>query len=382
MSLDKAKLIKLNDLVSLHFRRKHIIVLNPEEKQESIKELNGNIEYDKSEWKLPEKFQTAVTEISENSQLSNEEKILSIFEQLCRNYVYDDNLISYIQKIDDESYDLPDWYGRDVDENWERNREEHNRRVCYEVSRYLAKAIQELFKDKDDVNVCILWDKGNTHYFVGLTCDEYSITLDSDNFNNIKDLTRIKAELTAQGIVILDDKKGKFTSALNKFNQDRSDDAIKKIENEIDYNNTFNQNTENQTSDKNEEPENITFLKNAIEILKEKYNIDSQGIFEYMKEIVDIRLGPESRKKVWKKIEGKDNKATRYIRCLVLKVDNQEYILDVDKMLIRTFDEEEFGREDTDFIPYKDLSRDWGEPYDGTWLIAKVNSSLKYKTKC
>lgn len=85
-----------------------------------------------------------------------------------------------------------------------------------------------------------------------------------------------------------------------------------------------------------------------------------------MKEIVDIRLGPESRKKVWKKIEGKDNKATRYIRCLVLKVDNQEYILDVDKMLIRTFDEEEFGREDTDFIPYKDLSRDWVEPYDGT----------------
>lgn len=366
MSLDKAKLIKLNDLVSLHFRRKHIIVLNPEEKQESIKELNGNIEYDKSEWKLPEKFQTAVTEISENSQLSDEEKILSIFEQLCKNYVYDDNLISYIQKIDDESYDLPDWYGRDVDENWERNREEHNRRVCYEVSRYLAKAIQELFKDKDDVNVCILWDKGNTHYFVGLTCDEYSITLDSDNFNNIKDLTRIKAELTAQGIVILDDKKGKFTSALNKFNQDRSDDAIKKIENEIDNNNTFNQNTENQTSDKNEEPENIIFLKNAIEILKEKYNIDSQGIFEYMKEIVDIRLGPESRKKVWKKIEGKDNKATRYIRCLVLKVDNQEYILDVDKMLIRTFDEEEFGREDTDFIPYKDLSRDWVEPYDGT----------------
>ena len=365
MNLDKEKLIRLNDLVSLHFRRKHIIVLNPEEKQENMEDLNGNIEYDKSEWKLPEKFQTVVNEIIQNIQLSNEEKILSIFEQLCKNYIYDDNLISYIQKIDDESYDLPDWYGREIDKNWKKNREEHNRRVCYEVSRYLAKAIQELFENKKDANVCILWDKGNTHYFVGLTCDEYSITLDSDNFNNIKDLTRIKAELTAQGIVILDDKDRKFTNALNKFNENRSSDAIKKIENEMN-NTTLNPNIENQTSYRTEEPENIIFLKNAIEILKGKYNIDSQGIYEYMKEIVDIKLGPESRKKVWKKIEGKDNKATRYIRCLVLNVDNQEYILDVDKMLLRTFDEDEFNKENSDFIPYKDLSRDWGEPYDGS----------------
>ena len=365
MSLDKTKLINLNDLVSLHFRRKHIIVLNPEEKQDDIEELNGNIEYDKSEWKLPANFQKLVNEIAKNSQLNNEDKILSIFEQLCKNYIYDDNLISYIQKIDDESYDLPDWYGRDIDENWEKNREEHNRRVCYEVSRYLAKALIELFKDRDDVNICILWDKGNTHYFVGLTCNEYSITLDSDNFNNIKDLTRIKADLTAQGIVILDDKDRKFASALDKFNENRSNDAIKKIENEID-NNTLSQNIENQTSQQTQEPENVTFLKNAIEILKEKCNIDSQGIYEYMKEIIDIKLGPEPRKKVWKKIEGKDNKATRYIRCLVLNANNQEYILDVDTMILRTFDEEEFKKEDAEFIPYKDLSRDWGEPYDGS----------------
>ena len=30
------------------------------------------------------------------------------------------------------------------------------------------------------------------HYFVGLTCDDYSVALDTDNFFNIKDLTRLK----------------------------------------------------------------------------------------------------------------------------------------------------------------------------------------------
>ena len=367
MSINIEKLNKLNDLVSLHFRRKHIMVLDPEENIEDVEDLNTNILYDKSEWKIPEKLHTLIEELSKNSKLSNEDKILSIFENICRDYIYDDNLISYIQKIDDESYDLPDWYGRDIDENWEKNREQHNRRVCYEVSRYLAKALTELFKDRDDVNICILWDKGNTHYFVGLTCNEYSLTLDTDNFNNIKDLTRIKAELTAQGIVILDDKENKFKIALDRFNENRSNDAIKKIENEISNNETI-ENPDLETSNLNqtEESEDIIFLRNAIEILKEKYGIDSQGLFEYMKEIIDIKLGAQSRKKVWKKIEGKDNKATRYIRCLVINVDDQEYILDVDEMLLRTFDEQEFNREDTNFIPYKELSRDWGEPYDGS----------------
>lgn len=38
-----------------------------------------------------------------------------------------------------------------------------------------------------------------------------------------------------------------------------------------------------------------------MEVLATKYNVDSQGIFEYMKEIIDIRLGSENREKIWKK---------------------------------------------------------------------------------
>ena len=367
MSINIEKLKQLNDKVSLSFRRKHIIVLNPADKQENEDSTNADIEYDKTEWKIPNKLSYLINELSQSSYLNNEDKILMIFEKICKGYVYDDNLISYIQKIDDESYELPDWYGREVDQEWEKNREQHNRRVCYEVSRYLAESLKEIFKDNDDYNVCILWDKGNTHYFVGLTCNDYSITLDTDDFNNIKDLTRLKTGLTAQGIVVLDDKEDKFKNALDKFNENKREDSIMKIEDDI-SDGTINSksNEENKDFNLTEENDNINFIKNAIEILRDKYDIDSQGLFEYMKEIIDIKLGPESRKKVWKKLDGNDNKATRYIRCLVLDINNQKYIIDVDRRELRTFDEEEFKRDNPEFIPYKDLSRDGEEPYDGT----------------
>ena len=367
MSIDVEKLNKLNKLVSLFFRRKHIIVLNPKDKQKNEIDPNANITYDKSEWKIPDKLSYLVNELSESSYLNNEDKILMIFEKICKGYIYDDNLISYIQKVDDDSYELPDWYGREINEKWEKNREKHNRRVCYEVSRYLAESLNELFKDNDDYNICILWDKGHTHYFVGLSCNDYSITLDTDDFDNIKDLTRLKTGLTAQGIIILDDKENKFKNALDKFNKNRSQDSIKKIEQDIATNTaSSNINIDNQSSISTDENDDIAFIRNAIEILKDKYKIDSQGLFEYIKEIVDIKLGPEKRKKVWKKIEGKDGKATRYVRCLVLDMDDQKYIIGVEESILRTFNEEEFKSEDAVFIPYKELSRDSDELYDGT----------------
>ena len=352
MKINMDKLIKLNDLVTTSFRRKHIIVLNPEFERENNQELNANVIYDKAEWKIPQGIQSLIYELSQNDELSSEEKILLIYEQICKDYIYDDNLISYIQKIDDDSYALPDWYGRDVDEEWEKNREHHNRRVCYEVSRYLATSLTELLKNDEKFNVTILWDKGLTHYFVGLTCGEYSITLDVDDFNNIKDLTRIKAGLTAEGIVILEDNEGQFKRALDKFNSGRSKDAIKKMQSSI-----FEDipNIESSNADQIEEPDSIVFLKNAIEILKNKYDIDSQGIYEYIKEIVDVTLGPQARKKIWKEIKGNTGKDTRYIRCLLLDVNSKKYIVDVDKMLLRRFDEQELKMEDSDFIPYKDL---------------------------
>lgn len=367
MSIDKAKLLRLNDLVSVYFRRKHKIVLNPAVKERNEESLDDDIIYDKAEWKISDELQEFVERVARNIQLSAEEKILAIFEKIGKEYIYDDNLISYIQKLDDEEYDLPDWYGRDIDEKWEKNRDTHKRRVCYELSRYYAKALTELTKYNEDYSVCILWDKGHTHYFVALTCSDYSVTLDMDDFNNIKDLTRLKAGLTAQGVAILEDREGKFKNALDRFNSGRSNDAIKKIESDIQSEKDgTSSNEENQLNLQEEGNEDLVFIKNALEILTQKYGIDSQGLYEYMKEIVDIKLGPEARKKIWKKIDGKNDRETRYIRCLVLDIDNQRYLLDVDRAILRDFDEEELHRENPEFIPYKELTRDWGEIYDGS----------------
>lgn len=368
MNTNIERIIELNKLVNLEFRNKHKIILNPNEETGVSEYLNNDIMLDRAKWKIPERISPLVEYLSKNSMLSNEDKILMIYDVLCRNYVYDDNILSYLKKIEedddrddrDDIYALPDWYAREVGTDWEENRESHNRRACYEVSRYLAESLRTMFKDDNKYDTCIFWNKNLTHYFVGLTCDDYSVALDLDNFFNIKDLTRLKTGLTAEGIKVLDDKKGKFKKALDKFNEGRSVHSITKIEAEIE-----NRNKNGEISN-DEDFDDITFLNNAIEILKEDSDLDSQGLFEYMKEIVDIKLGSKARRKVWKKLEGTSKENTRYIRCLLLGSKGKKYIIDVDEKQIMPFDEEEFNKENSVFIPYKELSRDWDDRYDGT----------------
>ena len=55
MSINIEKIIKLNNLVGLEFRTKHIIVLNPNGEQIDLKDLGDNIMYDKAEWKITDK---------------------------------------------------------------------------------------------------------------------------------------------------------------------------------------------------------------------------------------------------------------------------------------------------------------------------------------
>ncbi len=357
MVTDVKKLRRFNDLLSKHSQRRHIIVLDPNGKYKNIEQPDEEVEYDKNEWKIPESISTWINELEKKSIFSTEEKILLLYQKLCKDYTYDDNLISYIRKSDDDTFLLPDWYGRDTDEKWEENRGQHNRRVCFELSRYLVTSLNELLKNKEGFHTCILWDKGLTHYYVALTCGEYSITLDTDDFTNIKDLTRLKTGLTAEGIKIWEDENGKFQKALEQFNKKRSEYSIDRISDDI----------KSQEFEPEEESEDIMFLKNAIKVLIEKYDIDSQGIFEYMKEIVDIKHGPEKRKKVWKRIEGEDEKATRYIRCLTVNLDGKEYIIDGDKGILRPFDAKEFDKKDAEFFRFNNpnIGKDTIEHYDG-----------------
>ena len=122
MITDITKLKRFNNLLSTHSQRKHVIVLNPNGSYKNDDQLTEEIEYDKSDWGIPESISTWISELGKKTNLSMEEKILLLYQKLCNDYTYDDNLISYIKKSADDTFLLPDWYGRDVDEKWEENR--------------------------------------------------------------------------------------------------------------------------------------------------------------------------------------------------------------------------------------------------------------------
>lgn len=347
MKVNIEKLIELNEIQSLNTLRKLIIVINPEWEYDK-NEKNDEIQYDASNWELPPELVDVVKELNNDKNTSIEDKIIKLYEIISKKYIYDDNLISYIKKVGDDRFELNDGYGRRVDETWKINRAKHNRRVCFELSRYLAEAITELEGKVEDFNTCILWDENLTHYLVGIISNEYCVTLDLDDFSNIKDITRIKAGLTIKGIHILKDEKGKFAKSLNSFNSQKDESAFTSIRNKV---------KEKSKQENIDTPDDILFLQYAMEILSVDSQIDSQGIFEYMKEIVDIKLGPVNREKVWKTIEGEQK---RLIRCIIATINHKHYMIDVDECKIYPFDRTKLKDDNCKFVSFEDgSSRNW-----------------------
>lgn len=275
------------------------------------------IEYDQVKWELDESLQKLVNTLLEEDTIDFEEKVLIIYKYICLNYVYDDNVLYFFKKDSSDpnniKYIAVDWYGRIIDKKWKENRKNHNRRVCYEFARFYAKAINEMLIGNDNCEAFMLGDKENLHYVVGLTGNEYSIILDPDDFNNIKDLTRLKLGLAINGIKILRDNSGKFQKAVDKFDQDKKNE-LPEVE---------------KTRENLKDGNFIEYFKSVVEILK-SYNIDSQGFYEYMKSIVEQE--EIETEKVWKKINGDNEK--RYARCSIFNLDSKTYLLDsVDKTL-------------------------------------------------
>ncbi len=279
---------------------------------ESKEDLDEDwVEYDSVKWTIEQPIEKKVNELLNKKSSTLEEKILKLYEYICLNYVYDDNVLFFFRKdLSDPNnikYIAVDWYGRIVGNEWEDNRQNHNRRVCYEFARVYAKAIKELLDDNNNLDVFMLGDKENLHYVVGLTGPEYSVILDLDDFNSIKDLTRLKLGLTIKGIRILRDNSGKFKDAINKFNIGRKSELaeIEALSSESDKKNF------------------ITYLNEIILILN-KYNVDTQGFYEYMKLIIEAKK--IETEKVWKKINEDGEK--RYTRCLTFDYNDQTYIAD------------------------------------------------------
>ena len=279
---------------------------------ETNRELEENwIEYDQVKWELEESLQDLLNGLLANKIMSLEEKILELYKFICLNYIYDDNVLFFFRRdtsdLNNIKYIAVDWYGRIIDEKWKENRKKHNRRVCYEFARFYAKAINMLIEDNTELEAFMLGDKENTHYVVGLTGNKYSVILDLDDFNKIKDLTRIKLGLTINGITILRDESGIFQKVVYNYNKDKFED-LQEV-----------QEAKEKLLGKNM----IEYFCKIIDILK-SYNLDSQGFMEYMRSKVEDE-GIEIEK-IWKEIKGGPEK--RYVRCILFDFENKTYLID------------------------------------------------------
>ena len=301
------------------------------------------IEYDTVKWEMENGINKLVEKLLKETSMSFEEKVLEVYKYICLNYVYDANVL-YLFKRDDSDinnikYIAVDWYGRIVGKDWIEKRQKHNRRICYEFARFYAKAINVLLDGNDKLEAFMLGDKENLHYVVGLTGEEYSIILDLDDFNSIKDLTRVKFGLTIKGIKILRDESGKFKQVVDKFNEGKRDE-IEEIEE-----------AKKNLKDKNL----IEYFNKVAQILKNK-NIDSQGFFEYIRAIVEnegIKI-----EKIWK--EDKIAPEKRYERCIIFELDGKTYLIDSIEQVIFQTEKEDI---DTKFFVFNSAENEY--PYYG-----------------
>ena len=283
------------------------IVLEPER---DLKE--DWIEYDSVKWEIESNVKEVVEKLQKDVNKSLEEKIFELYKYICMHYIYDANVLYFFKRDDSNpnniKYIAADWYGRIVDFKWFENRQKHNRRICYEFSRFYAKAINLLINDRDDLEAMIVGDKENTHYVVGLTGKNYSIILDQDDFSNIKDLTRIKMNLTLKGIHIFRDNTGKFIQLVNSYNSDKLEELKEITEARVKY----------------KDIDKIKFLNLSIDAIN-KYDIDSQGFFEYIRSLIEeIEINIE---KIWR-VDTRNTIERRHERCLYFDYDGKTYLLD------------------------------------------------------
>ena len=292
------------------------------------------IEYDIVKWELEEPLKDLITTLLNNSALSFEEKILSVYKYICLNYIYDDNVLYFFKRDCSDpaniKYIAVDWYGRIVGNTWIQNRKKHNTRNCNEFARFKAKAINELLDGNDNLEAFMLGDKENLHYVTVLTGNDYSIILDLDDFNSIKDLTRLKLGLTLKGIRILRDTSGKFQKAIDIFNKNRLNE-LAEVE---------------EITKKLKGKDTIQYLLDIVEVLR-SYNIDSQGFMEYMRS--KIEQEEIEIEKIWK--ESKDSSEKRYVRCLIFNFDSKTYLLDSIEQTLSIVTREELDKDIFIFNP-------------------------------
>ena len=318
--MNKKYIERLYKEVEEQLDEEYKVVLEP---STNIKE--DYVELDCINWELEDTMVELVDSLKNNNKLTLEEKVLEVYKFICLNYIYDDNVLFFFKKRKDDEgntyYIAVDWYGRIIDKNWIEKRKTHNRRICYEFSRFFAKAINILIGNRDDIESFIIGLKDNTHYVTVISGEDYSAILDLDDFNKIKDLTRLKTGLTLDGIRILRDDKNILRNTIDKFNESRKQTLI----------------------EKGNIKEKIEYFNKAINTIKE-YNLDSQGFNETMKKIIEDEKIDTDR--LWK-LEA-ESPEKRYVRCIGFEYESKKYI--VDSVLQKMFCENDPDYDETSYI--------------------------------
>ena len=318
--MNKKYIERLYKEVEEQLDEEYKVVLEP---STNIKE--DYVELDCINWELEDTMVELVDSLKNNNKLTLEEKVLEVYKFICLNYIYDDNVLFFFKKRKDDVgntyYIAVDWYGRIIDKNWIEKRKTHNRRICYEFSRFFAKAINILIGNRDDIESFIIGLKDNTHYVTVISGEDYSAILDLDDFNKIKDLTRLKTGLTLDGIRILRDDKNILRNTIDKFNESRKQTLI----------------------EKGNIKEKIEYFNKAINTIKE-YKLDSQGFNETMKKIIEDEKIDTDR--LWK-LEA-ESPEKRYVRCIVFEYESKKYI--VDSVLQKMFCENDPDYDETSYI--------------------------------
>ncbi len=280
-------LIKLKDLNSLMNWSK--IKVNPEEKEVIYSEkINKDYVY----WK--EDDDSLYDELYKDEyfeQLSTIEKILKIHCLVCKHFVFDDfcyflgnyNKEKNICTIDSK-------YGRNPNFTWKENRKKHNRRICYELSRYVAFRLKQFIKEDSDI--FLVSDEYETHYATVYVCDDFMIIIDTDDYWKGADLNRVKLGLEIKGITIVSDEKNIVKDKMIKINETRK--SKKEFEKEI-----------------KDDAVEISKRKWIDILLKKIELIGNDGIFKYMYTILKMK-GYEPQK-IWVK-ENKIYKESLYMR--------------------------------------------------------------------
>lgn len=264
------------------------IKVNPEETQEID---NSRIKKDYVLWK--EDDDTLFFELCKDEgfeQLSTIEKILKIHFGVCKNFVFDDFcyfLGSYNKEKNICTIDSK--YGRNPNLVWRENRKKHNRRICYELSRYMAVRLKQFIKEESDI--FLVSDEYETHYATAYVCDDFMIIIDTDDYWKGADLNRVKLGIEIKGITVVSDEKNIVKEKLDEINKTRKSKK------------EFQQEIENDAVEKSK-IEWINILLEKIKIL------GNDGMFKYMCAILEMK-GYEP-KKIWEK-EGTIYKETLYM---------------------------------------------------------------------